>query len=234
MLKLLLPYLRVSTREQGASRNGLEAQRSEITRFALQGDYLLLPFVEEVASGAAGLDKRPELQSCLKQAKRSRCAVVVSKLDRLSRDVAFISNLMAIGVKFIVAELGDDVDPFVLHLYAALAEKERKLIGQRTKAALAVLKAKGVQLGNPANLALAGEGGREVLRQQADAFAVKLGPTMQRMMAEGLSYQACARELNAQGTETARGGLWTATTVRNLWLRLQTRANYSIVIRANI
>src|SRR5271167_4330007 len=93
--------------------------------------------------------RRRQLAAALKSAKKSKCAVVVSKLDRLSRDVAFISSLMAERVPFIVSELGPDVDPFVLHLYAALAEKERALISARTKAALAAKKAQGVRLGNP-------------------------------------------------------------------------------------
>jgi DNA invertase Pin-like site-specific DNA recombinase len=93
--------------------------------------------------GADALDRRPQLAAALKAAKSHKAAVVVSKLDRLSRDVHFISGLMAHKVPFIVTELGSDVDPFVLHLYAALAEKERALISQRTKAGLAAAKARG-------------------------------------------------------------------------------------------
>ena len=103
----------------------------------------------ETGKGADALDRRPQLASALDLARRHKCSIVVAKLDRLSRDVAFISGLMAQRVPFVVAELGPAVDPFVLHIYAALAEKERALISQRTKAALAAAKARGVTLGNP-------------------------------------------------------------------------------------
>jgi DNA invertase Pin-like site-specific DNA recombinase len=95
------------------------------------------------------LDRRPQLAAALKAAKKAKCAVVVSKLDRLSRDVHFISGLMAHKVPFIVAELGSNVDPFTLHIYAALAQQERRMIADRTRAGLAAAKARGVKLGNP-------------------------------------------------------------------------------------
>ena len=102
-------------------------------------------------------DRRPQLAAALAEAKRLKCAVAVAKLDRLSRDVHFISGLMAERVQFIVTELGADVDPFLLHLYAALAEKERRLTSQRTQNALAAKRAQGKQLGNPQLLAAAAE-----------------------------------------------------------------------------
>src|SRR5947209_17399126 len=111
---------------------------------------LVCEFVEvETGKGSDALDRRPQLKAALAAARKLKCPVVVAKLDRLSRDVHFISGLMAHRVPFVVAELGPDVDPFVLHLYAALAEKERALISGRTKAALTAAKAKGVKLGNP-------------------------------------------------------------------------------------
>ena len=110
----------------------------------------------ETGKGADALDRRPQLAAALSAARSARCSVLVSKLDRLSRDVAFVSGLMAQRVPFIVAELGRDADPFMLHLYAALAEKERRLISDRTKAALAAKKAAGGKLGNPRDLAGAG------------------------------------------------------------------------------
>ncbi len=106
--------------------------------------------------GADAIDRRPHLAAALALAKKAKAAVVVAKLDRLSRDVAFISDLMARRVPFIVAELGADADPFMLQLYAALAENERNLIADRTRVALAARKAQGVKLGNPVNLAEAG------------------------------------------------------------------------------
>ena len=103
----------------------------------------------ETGKGADALDSRPQLVAALSEARRQRCSVAVAKLDRLSRDVHFISGLMAHRVPFVVADLGADVDPFILHLFAALAEKERAMISTRTKAALAAAKARGVRLGGP-------------------------------------------------------------------------------------
>lgn len=218
-MKPLIGYCRVSTREQGDSRNGLEAQQAELERFAEANDYQIISIVEEVASGALDLSGRPMLQYALNQARKNKCAVLVSKLDRLSRDVAFVSYLMMQRVPFIVAALGVDADPFTLHIYAAMAEQERRMIGARTKAALAQLKAKGVKLGNPSNLSYAADKGRKALQKGADNFAAKLRPTIQRMLKDKMSFNAIARELNTQGTATARGGAWTAKTVSNLVTR---------------
>lgn len=212
-------YYRVSTREQGDSRNGLEAQAAAVATFAQGAGYVLQGEATEVASGGLPLPARPVLQRLLFQARHGKATVLVSKLDRLSRDVAFISGLMAQGVRFVVAELGDDVDPFVLHLYAALAEKERRLIGERTKAGLAQVKARGVALGNPINLPAAGVLGRDVQRAQADAFAARMRPTIERMRASGMTIAQVAQELNDTGVPTARGGAWGATTVANMLSR---------------
>src|SRR3954447_10501889 len=154
----VVAYLRVSTQRQQRSGLGIEAQRATIVRFAeAEGLTIIAEYVEaESGKGADALDLRPQLAAALAAAKKAKCSVVVSKLDRLSRDVAFVSGLMAQRVPFMVAELGREADPFMLHLYAALAEKERRLIGDRTKAALAAKKAAGAILGNRYNLAEAG------------------------------------------------------------------------------
>ena len=151
-------YYRVSTKQQHRSGLGIEAQRAAVTRFAeAEGLTIIGEFVEaETGKGADALDRRPQLAAALAMAKSAKCCVVVSKLDRLSRDVAFVSGLMAQRVPFIVAELGRDADPFMLHLYAALAEKERRLISERTKAALAAKKAQGARLGNPSESSRSG------------------------------------------------------------------------------
>ena len=142
-----IAYYRVSTQRQGRSGLGIEAQRSTVARFAeTEGITLLQEFVEiESGKGSDALDRRPQLAAALAAARIAKCPVVVAKLDRLSRDVAFIAGLMAQRVPFIVAELGVDADPFMLHLYAALAEKERRLIGERTRSALAARKAQGAR-----------------------------------------------------------------------------------------
>src|ERR1700749_2835193 len=146
-------YLRVSTQRQQRSGLGIEAQRAAVARFAeAEGFTIISEYVEaETGKGADALDRRPQLAAALAAAKIAKCSVLVSKLDRLSRDVAFVSGLMAQRVPFMVAELGRDADPFMLHLYAALAEKERRLIDERARAALGAKKAQGARLGNRTN-----------------------------------------------------------------------------------
>ena len=174
----------------------------------------------ETGKGTDALDRRPQLAAALAQARRLKCPVVVAKLDRLSRDVHFISGLMAHRTPFIVAELGADADPFMLHLYAALAEKERKLISERTKAALAAKKAQGVPLGNRTNLATARANAIASTQAAADAFAVNVLPIIEQVRAAGAaSLRAVATALNARGVRTARGGRWEAATVRNVLRR---------------
>src|SRR5438045_1757541 len=131
------------------------------------------------------LDRRAQLAAALAAARSAKGCVLVSKLDRLSRDVAFVAGLMAQRVPFIVAELGRDADPFMLHLYAALAEKERRLISERTKAALAIRKARGGILGNSSNIREAGEIGRASLMKAADQHARNMLPILRRLRAEG-------------------------------------------------
>ena len=162
----------------------------------------------------------PSLPRPWRRPGRSNAQCWSSKLDRLSRDVAFISGLMAQRVPFIVAELGADADPFMLHLYAALAEKERRLISERTSAALAAKKAAGATLGNRRNLNVAGALGRRVLTVQADQFATNMLPIVLELRASGArGYGAIASLLNQRGLQTARGGQWHVSTVRNLLAR---------------
>ena len=143
----LIGYVRVSTTQQGRSGLGLEAQKEALEHFAeAEGFTLARLFVEvETGKGSDALERRPQLAAALAEARRKRCSIGVAKLDRLSRDVHFISGLMAHRVPFVVAELGADVDPFILHLFAALAEKERAMISTRTRAALKAAKARGVK-----------------------------------------------------------------------------------------
>ena len=185
---------------------------------AAEGCEALGEFVEvETGNGADALDRRPQLAAALAQARKAKAAVVVAKLDRLSRDVHFISGLMAQRVPFIVPELGADADPFMLHIYAALAEKERALISERTRAALAQKKAQGVVLGNRTNLPDASAKGADASRIAADTFAANVVPIVRQIEASGVKgHRAIAAALNARGVRTARGGEWHATTVRNL------------------
>jgi DNA invertase Pin-like site-specific DNA recombinase len=219
---IAISYLRVSTERQGRSGLGLEAQRELIATFAArEGIQLVAEFVEvESGKGVDALERRHQLAAALDQARRLKCPVLVAKLDRLSRDVHFISGLMTHRTPFIVAELGADADPFMLHLYAALAEKERKLISERTRAALAAKKAQGVRLGNCTNLEAARLSAAKSTKAAADAFAANIRPIIDQVQGAGAStYRAIAYALNARGVKTSRGRRWEAATVRNVMNR---------------
>jgi DNA invertase Pin-like site-specific DNA recombinase len=208
----IISYARVSTVQQGKSGLGLEAQQKAIRRFADgNGMQVTAEFVEiETGKGADALERRPQLAAALKAAKKAKCAVVVSKLDRLSRDVHFITGLMVHKVPFIVAELGPNVDPFTLHIYAALAQQERRMIADRTRAGLAAAKARGVKLGNP-SLAAAN---RNAAAERADA--------LRHVFAElaDLSTRAAATELERRNVPTPTGAPWNAMAVLRVRERL--------------
>lgn len=224
----VLAYLRVSTTEQGNRGNGLEAQQAAIATFARAEGLMVVEWVREVETGkgADALARRPKLAHALKQAKRLKCPVLVSKLDRLSRDVAFISGLMTQGVPFIVSELGKDIDPFILHLYAALSEKERKLISSRTREALQVLKVKlaaeGKKLGNPRNLVQAQQKGAAATKAASDNYARSVLPMIEGFKQRGMTLQQIANELNSRSVPTLRGGEWHASTIVKIKQRAST------------
>jgi DNA invertase Pin-like site-specific DNA recombinase len=209
----IIAYIRVSTDKQGKSGLGLEAQRDAIAKFAAS-EFLEVAgeFIEvETGKGADALDKRPQLAAALRKAKQIKAPIVVSKLDRLSRDVHFISGLMTKRVPFIVAALGKNVDPFMLHIYAALAEKERSMISERTRDALAKAKQRGVVLGNP-NV------GKMVTAATAARDAI-LRPVLQTM--RDRTYREIAQELTDRGIKTPRGGdVWNQVTVMRAMKRL--------------
>src|ERR1700693_4589669 len=148
-MQATIGYLRVSTREQGRSGLGLAAQRHEIEAFALREGFAVRSWHQDVQTGAGtdALLLRPSLTAELNEAKSARCPLIVSKLDCLSRNVHFITGLMEHRVHFIVAELGKDRDDFTLHIWASLAEQERKMISERTRAGLAAAKAQGQEAG---------------------------------------------------------------------------------------
>ena len=215
-------YLRVSTQRQQRSGLGIEAQRAAIDRFAAaEGLTLIGEYVEaETGKGADALDRRPQLAAALAAARAAKCFVLVSKLDRLSRDVAFVAGLMAQRVPFIVAELGRDADPFMLHLFAALAEKERRLISERTRAALQAKKAAGARLGNSVNLTKAGCLGRAVQASAADRFIASVLPQLAEIRKGGAgSLAEIADALNERGVQSAKGRKWHRSAVRNLLAR---------------
>jgi DNA invertase Pin-like site-specific DNA recombinase len=224
--KPVIEYIRVSTQQQGKSGLGLEAQREAIERFAkAEGFHIVESFVEIESAKGDTLARRPKLQKALAAAKRIKdddyryAPVIVAKLDRLSRDVAFISGLMTKRVPFICADLGRDTDPFMLHIYAAFAEKERRMISIRTKEGLARAKARGVKLGGT---------NEQSLKQAAEAkaFAESLRPLIERLAGEGMSMTAIAAELNRRRIKTSgragEHGRWHSQTVKRLVARLAT------------
>lgn len=220
-------YIRVSTAKQGRSGLGIEAQREALARFAeAEGVQFVAEYVEtESGKGSDAIETRPQLAAALAQARRNKCAVAVAKLDRLSRDVHFISGLMTHRVPFIVAELGADAVPFMLHLYAALAEKGRSMISARTKLALAAAKARGTKLGgNPASLAGQARNGAAasatVRTAKSVAHASDVLPLAVDLKEKGASLRRIAAELTARGVLTPRGGAkWTAAGVKRVLRR---------------
>lgn len=213
-MKTAIAYTRVSTVQQGRSGLGLEAQQAMLARFAeAEGYDLIETFTEvETGKGSDALDRRPQLAAALKLAGKHKAPIIVAKLDRLSRDVHFISGLMTHRTPFIVAELGADADPFMLHLYAALAEKERRLISQRTKDALAAKKAQGVKLGGVRAKSIQ-------THEEAQARAEALRPILDEL--KDLSATAIAVELNKRNVATPNGGAWHAGSVIRVQRRLQ-------------
>ena len=211
-MKNAIAYERVSTAGQGKSGLGLEAQREAINSFAkAEGLRIVETFTEIETAKGNTLARRPKLAAALKAARKLKAPVIVAKLDRLSRDVHFISGLMAERVPFIVTELGLDTDPFMLHIYAALAEKERRLISERTRVGLAAAKRRGVKLG-----------GRNAKSDQSAAEAAARALHLQPILAElsEMSANRAAAELNRRKVPTPSGGQWFATQVIRLRLRI--------------
>jgi DNA invertase Pin-like site-specific DNA recombinase len=217
-----ISYIRVSKLKQGRSGLGLEAQQAAIKHFCAQHGYTIETEYREVETGkgADALERRPKLAAAMKHARklgkgdRKRSApIIIAKLDRLSRDVHFISGLMVQRIPFIVTELGPDVDPFMLHIHAAVAEKERERIAQRTREALAAAKARGQKLGNAAI-------GR-ARQEEADMNAEQFRPIVEPL--RDLPAKRISAILNERRIFTARGGTWQATQVIRLLKRIEPR-----------
>jgi DNA invertase Pin-like site-specific DNA recombinase len=222
-----ISYLRVSTDRQGKSGLGLEAQRKQVSDFisccggSLDGEYI------EVESGKN--NDRAELRKAIRQSQLTGNKLVIAKLDRLSRSLHYITSLAESKIDFIVCDL-PGCDQFTINLYGALAQREREMISQRTKAALQAAKARGKALGNPKNLndVAAAKGriaGVKVRKGKADDFAGKVIPIIAEYQEQGLSLNQIARKLNESGVLTARGkvGGWTPTAVKNALARANER-----------
>jgi DNA invertase Pin-like site-specific DNA recombinase len=203
-------YYRVSTEKQGKSGLGLAAQRSRLDTFVSTNDRILQEFVD-VQSGRK--DDRSGLNKALAFAKAKKATLLIARLDRFSRRVSFIARIMDEGISLCCAEM-PNASEFQLHIFAALAQEERRLISERTKAALAEAKKRGRKLGaNGAKLAL-------VNKQQADSFAVSVRAAVYSIGMEK-SYSEIARKLNARGLRTRTGRLFYPQTVKNVALRLR-------------
>lgn len=222
----VVSYLRVSTARQGASGLGLEAQRAAVAAYVAAGRHKLVAEHVEVESGAkAG---RPELAAALAACRLHRATLVIAKLDRLARNVAFIANLMDGGVDFVACDL-PHANRLTLHLLAAIAEHEREMISQRTKAALAAAKARGIKLGNPRGAQAlsrafrhgtvkSAAGRQESARQHAHAA----GHAIKHIMASGIEgSRAIAAALNERAIPSPSGGAWYEEQVRRTMLRLE-------------
>lgn len=220
----VVTYLRVSTAEQGRSGLGLEAQRAAVEAFcASRGCEVLAEYVE-VESGKR--DDRPQLMAALHRAKVTGAVLVIAKLDRLSRSVAFLAQLQDSGARFVAADM-PEANETMVHIMAAMAQAERKAIAKRTREALAAAKARGVKLGNPNGAAALHRAGRgngaavEAVATAAAQRAADLAPIVAELQAEGFtSLPAIASQMNARGIKTARGGAWHPSSVANLLRRV--------------
>lgn len=210
-------YYRVSTQKQGKSGLGLEAQRKMVSDFIAGNGGELIAEYTEVESGK--LDARPELLAAMKRADLVGGRLLVGKLDRLSRDLHFITSLQKSKVEFAVCDL-PGCDSFTINIYGALAQREREMISARTKAGLQAAKTRGKKLGTnnlrPELVHEASAKGVQVIVQNATDFAAKVRPLIQAMLEQGKSLRAIAGGLESLGVQTARGGKWTATAVKNI------------------
>ncbi|MCC2971070.1 recombinase family protein [Massilia sp. IC2-476] len=222
----IVTYLRVSTARQGSSGLGLEAQRSAIEAYATARSASIVKEFVEVESGKQA-SNRPELVAALHLAKVTGSLLVIAKMDRLSRNAAFLLTLRESGVKFIAADM-PDANELTVGIMALVAQQEREAISARTTEALKAAKARGTKLGNPngaAALQRAGKGNADavsIIKAKADAYAADLRPIILDITKAGIvSLGGIAKELNARQIKTARDGEWHKATVANLLARLQ-------------
>ena len=230
----LVAYERVSTARQGRSGLGLEAQRKAIDSFADQRAADVIAQFTEVESG--GRNDRPELDKALTLAKLTGATLVIVKLDRLSRNAAFLLTPQASGVRFLVVDMPEAND-LTVGIMALVAQQEREAISRRTKEALAAAKARGVKLGNlngATALRRVGQGGvalREAVAANADEFAETMAPVLDDLRTEGITtLRKIAEVLNERGVLTRRGRRWHVSNVRNLLVRLAGDEPYRLEI----
>lgn len=210
-----IAYYRVSTDRQGKSGLGLEAQQEAVSSFLRVHRWQLIDAFTEVESGKR--NNRPELQKAMEACKKKKAVLVIAKLDRLGRNLAFIANLMESKADFVAVD-NPHANKLMIHMLAAFAEHEREMISERTKAALAAAKVRGVELGKYAKEVLAEEN-----RQTADEYAARLKPVIEEMQSRGITtVRAMVEELNLQQVPTFRGtAQWYIPTVHRLLKRLE-------------
>jgi DNA invertase Pin-like site-specific DNA recombinase len=225
-------YLRVSTQEQGRSGIGLAVQRSDIEAFAAREGFSIKSWHQDVQTGAGAdaLLLRPGVAAALKEVKSLRCPLIVARLDRLSRNVHFISWLMENRVHFIVAALGKNLDQFTLHIWASVAEQERQLISDRNKAARAVMKARGIKMGMARYSkarqrqisALANAGRRRAARERAEAYRPYIEWALRQPGIRGrpISLDRAAQALNERGIPSPSAGRWGGEQLMRMGRRL--------------
>lgn len=198
-------YLRVSTDKQGIAGYGIDAQRQAVSRYN--------PMIEFIEVESGKRKDRPELLKALAYCSKHGATLVVAKLDRLARNVAFVSALMDSGVDFICADF-PTANRLTIHILAAVAEHEAKMISDRTKAGLAAVKARGIKLGTSMDADKASKG-RESQSATASRNAANVKPTILALQSSGMSLLAISRHLNNMGVATPRGKQWTAQAVKN-------------------
>jgi DNA invertase Pin-like site-specific DNA recombinase len=204
-------YYRVSTDRQGRSGLGLEAQQSAVRNYLIGGDWELIGEFTEIESGKHA--DRPELVKALERCRRQKARLVIAKLDRLSRNLAFIATLMDSGVEFVAVD-NPHANKLTVHILAAVAQHEREMISERTRSALQAAKARGKKLGSP-KVREAVVLGNAVIQDNAARFAANVLPVIREIQAFGTrSNAAIAAKLNERRVPTARGGVWTHVQVR--------------------
>jgi DNA invertase Pin-like site-specific DNA recombinase len=217
-------YYRVSTQKQGRSGLGLEAQRSAVADYLNGGRWALLAeFTEvETGKGSNALDKRPELRAALALCRKRKATLVIAKLDRLARNVHFVSGLIESGVDFVAADM-PQANKTMIQMYAVMSEWERDAISKRTKEALAAARARGVKLGQagPANLSKMNARRRSEAQARADA----LRETVLGLRERGLAQREIVGELNRLGVRATSGGAWHLRTVQRVLARLERPAS---------
>jgi DNA invertase Pin-like site-specific DNA recombinase len=232
-MQAAIGYLRVSTPEQGRSGFSLDTQRRDIGAFGAREGFTITSWHQDVQTGrgADALQLRPGLAAALKEARLRRCPLIVTRLDRLSRNVHFISGLMEHRVHFIVVALGKDCDHFVLHIYASLAEQERKLISERNKAAAAARKLRGQHFGlqtvskaEQRRISALGRAAKsKAATERAEAYRVHIEWALRQpgfYPERRISFNCAADKLNERSIEGPKGGVWVGNQLQAMAIRL--------------